>query len=300
MKLRNKILIISMIFWSFALYSQVMSYDDLNRLTKADYGNGYVINYEYDKLGNRTKKTVNAGCYSISGQDAYVQGFEHGLGDWRQIETDEENWAAETGPTLSGPNGPTGPSSSNEGNTYLYTESSSGNNNKSMILQSGCYSIPLTGSANFTIDYHMYGTGIKDLTIQMSVNGGAYTTILFKSGNQGNAWQQFSYNLSQQSGQTVRFRIIGKSGSTWRGDLAIDNIRIGANCPSNLVFSNTLFNNLTVLPGQERLASNMVESTSTLTNGVFHFGANQMVTLKGGFEVKQGVTFLGDSNGCVQ
>ncbi len=37
------------------------SYDDTGRLTKADYGNGKVISYTYDKAGNLLSRTVSGG-----------------------------------------------------------------------------------------------------------------------------------------------------------------------------------------------------------------------------------------------
>lgn len=40
--------------------SVTYTYDDLNRLTKADYGNGTAISYTYDEVGNRTQKYIQA------------------------------------------------------------------------------------------------------------------------------------------------------------------------------------------------------------------------------------------------
>lgn len=36
------------------------TYDDLNRLTRAEYGNGTAISYSYDEVGNRTQKYIQA------------------------------------------------------------------------------------------------------------------------------------------------------------------------------------------------------------------------------------------------
>lgn len=45
------------------------AYDDLNRLTKSDYGNGNVIEYSYDAAGNRISQTSVAAktAYNFSG-----------------------------------------------------------------------------------------------------------------------------------------------------------------------------------------------------------------------------------------
>lgn len=122
----KKYFIISCLVLSpFFLLSQSYTYNNLNRLVKAVYGSGYTIIYQYDKLGIRTKKIVTAGCQSITSQTAYYQSFEYGLGDWTQLETDSENWTAESRATLSGS---TGPATAQDSNSYLYTESSSRTN----------------------------------------------------------------------------------------------------------------------------------------------------------------------------
>jgi len=59
-KLKNKALIFIAAI-AFILTSAIAAladsinytYDDLNRLRKVDYGNGYVIEYDYDEVGNR-------------------------------------------------------------------------------------------------------------------------------------------------------------------------------------------------------------------------------------------------------
>ena len=52
----NKLLIALSTFWFVIATNAVpvgFTYDSLNRLTRADYGNGSVINYTYDPAGNR-------------------------------------------------------------------------------------------------------------------------------------------------------------------------------------------------------------------------------------------------------
>ena len=48
-------------------------YDDLNRLSQVDFGDGRVIEYTYDAAGNRESRTLQGVCsYSIS---PAVQGY---------------------------------------------------------------------------------------------------------------------------------------------------------------------------------------------------------------------------------
>lgn len=226
-----KYVIILFSILSFGLNAQTFTYDDLNRLIKADYSNGYNIVYEYDKLGNRTRRIVSAGCYNLSSEGAYVQSFEHGLGNWVQLESDNENWTHESGPTASSS---TGPTAAEEKLGYVYTEASS-RTSKTMTLQSGCYTIPSSGDYTLSFDYHMYGTRMGTLRAQISVNEGAYSDIFFKSGDQGNQWHLFEKNMSGYRGKTVHFKILATTGSGYQSDMAIDNIRIDSGCPDNLV-----------------------------------------------------------------
>ena len=50
------ILFVSML--AIADTSVSYTYDNMNRLKKVTYSNGVTVNYTYDALGNRTKKTV--------------------------------------------------------------------------------------------------------------------------------------------------------------------------------------------------------------------------------------------------
>ena len=63
----KKVIIIffSLILLVLNCIAQVTSYqyDDLNRLTRADYGNGTIINYTYDANGNRLTETTNSGSF---------------------------------------------------------------------------------------------------------------------------------------------------------------------------------------------------------------------------------------------
>ena len=43
------------------------TYDDLNRLTEVSYSNGVKVKYNYDALGNRTKKTVTTSVITTRG-----------------------------------------------------------------------------------------------------------------------------------------------------------------------------------------------------------------------------------------
>jgi YD repeat-containing protein len=51
----------------FAVSQTTYQYDNLNRLSKVTYSNGITIDYVYDELGNRTKKTVAGNSIAVTG-----------------------------------------------------------------------------------------------------------------------------------------------------------------------------------------------------------------------------------------
>ena len=108
-------------------------------------------------------------------------------------------------------------------------ESSSPNySTKRAILNSPCYDLSNENQATITFDYHMYGAStMGSLKLEVSTdNGASWSTVWSKSGNQGNTWLAASIDLSSYLGSTVKFRFNGVTGTTWQGDMAIDNLKI--------------------------------------------------------------------------
>ena len=54
--------------------AMTLNYDSLNRLTSADYGNGFVIRYSYDAAGNRLTQTVSSIATTIVKQSTNADG----------------------------------------------------------------------------------------------------------------------------------------------------------------------------------------------------------------------------------
>ena len=72
----------------------------------------------------------------------------------------------------------------------------------------------------------MYGLTTADLTIEISDDGGlSYNTIFTKSGDQGNQWNEEVISIAAFSG-IVHFKVIGVVGSSFTGDIAIDNFEV--------------------------------------------------------------------------
>ncbi|MEM8909658.1 MAG: GEVED domain-containing protein, partial [Bacteroidota bacterium] len=156
----------------------------------------------------------------------YSEGFESGFGGWTQASGDDFDWSRRSGST---PSNNTGPSSAAEGTFYMYTESSTPNySNKVAIFNSPCFDLSGESSAVFDFQYHMYGaSNMGNLVLEVSDdNGTSWTSVWSASGNQGNAWLSASVDLGAYVGSAIELRYVGTTGTTWRGDMAIDDLSL--------------------------------------------------------------------------
>ena len=71
----------------------------------------------------------------------------------------------------------------------------------------------------------MYGTNIGSLSLEVSTDeGSSWASVWNLSGNQGNQWNQVSVDLASYLGQSITMRFVGITGSSWRSDIAIDDL----------------------------------------------------------------------------
>lgn len=158
----------------------------------------------------------------------YSESFESGFGLWTQSTTDNMNWTRKSGNTTSSS---TGPSDAVNGSYYLYTEAT-GNSNKTAILESPVFSYPIASSIDISFRYHMYGSNMGSLALEVSIdNGLSWLELYYQSGDQGNSWGTVSIDIVQElcldvlsSDMQLRFK--GTTGSGFRSDMAIDYFRI--------------------------------------------------------------------------
>ncbi|AEH00950.1 GEVED domain-containing protein [Lacinutrix sp. 5H-3-7-4] len=166
------------------------------------------------------------GCSGAISSFPYNEGFESNFGGWTQGSGDDFNWTRRSGST---PSSNTGPSSASAGSQYAYMESSAPNySTKRALLVSPCFNLAGQNQATFSFKYHMYGAAaMGNLKVAVSTNSGSsWTTVWTQSGNQGNAWQNASIDLSSYAGSSVQLRFDGTTGTTWQGDMAIDAISL--------------------------------------------------------------------------
>ncbi|HRD54407.1 MAG TPA: zinc-dependent metalloprotease family protein [Flavobacteriales bacterium] len=198
------------------------------------YGSGYIAVLDASNMPLTTPistftSTANASfCLGAPCVSAlpYSESFSSGLGAWVQGATDYFNWSLGSGNTPTSNTGPTGDHTTGTGN-YLFTESSSPNNPARLAeLYGPCIDLEPFGSAELTFWYHMWGTAMGSLHVDVW-NGSAWATSLWsRTGNQGNSWQQGTLSLNAYVGGTVRIRFRGITGTGATSDMAIDDILI--------------------------------------------------------------------------
>lgn len=155
----------------------------------------------------------------------YSESFETDFGGWEQVATDDFDWTRNSGPTSSSA---TGPTAAADGAFYAYTESSWPNYpTKTTILNSPCFDLTGQDGTNLSFAYHMYGSSMGTLNLEVSSDGGStWTSEWSLSGNQGNTWSTASVDLSAYSGSTIQLRYVGTTSTSFRSDMAVDDISI--------------------------------------------------------------------------
>jgi hypothetical protein len=198
-------------------------------------GNGFRSDMAIDKI------SISNGFYSGGGDDPacgssngpctntvssfpYNESFEFGTGLWTTSSSGGSTipWTRRSGSTSSSS---TGPSSAYHGLFYMYTEAS-GNFNETATIVSPCIDASNLNNPYIYWKYHMYGSAMGTLYLELSTNGTTWNTIWSKSGNQGNSWESKLASLGNFNGVPFQLRFRGVTGSSYTSDMAIDDIEI--------------------------------------------------------------------------
>ncbi|MFN3243421.1 MAG: S8 family serine peptidase [Planctomycetota bacterium] len=149
--------------------------------------------------------------------------FETGFDSWSNASGDDLDWTRRSGTT---PSVDTGPTAAQEGNTYVYVESSgsgTGYPTKTAILDGP--TISMSGTEQIVFHYHMYGASMGTLQLQAVSSTGGVTNVWSRTGDQGNSWFQATVDLSSLGG-AQQLRFVATTGTSWQSDFAVDNIVI--------------------------------------------------------------------------
>ena len=152
-----------------------------------------------------------------------TESFESGPGiTWVMDPNNDIDWTNRSGGT---PSFNTGPSGAFDGSYYMYTEASGNGNgypNKEAIMYVECVDPTQWTQLSFVFAYHMYGSSMGTLSIDVSPDSG--TTWIEEwtlSGNQGNQWFQDFIDLSAYT-SNISVRVQAVTGTSWSSDIAVD------------------------------------------------------------------------------
>ncbi len=150
---------------------------------------------------------------------------------WEQLDGDDFDWLVFTGPTPSNQYESTGPTADHTSGTgnYVYVEASSPNNpDKKTMMISPKFNLNLLNKPELTFWCHMQSDSntMGNLYIDIEVDGVLKEGVVHLKDDHGADWFEVIQDLSQYKGERVRFILRGITGSSWCGDMAVDDFKV--------------------------------------------------------------------------
>ncbi|VGO15663.1 hypothetical protein PDESU_04248 [Pontiella desulfatans] len=198
------------------------------RITDADAIDVVADSNAYDNLRFRFIKHYLPISLTEVQSLPYAESFEDGIGAWREFDNDSTRyWEVGSGGT---PTAAAGPGGASDGNHYLFAEGHDAGGYVTNMVEC-VFDLGTAGSTVMTFDYHMYGSYIDFLSLDV-FDGSTWTSNVWtKKGQQqsgsDDAWLSATVDLSAYAGNaavTLRFRTANKQWGA--ADPAIDNIHI--------------------------------------------------------------------------
>ena len=213
-------------------------------------------------------------------------------------------WGTRSGDTGSGPTGPDDDVSG--GGNYIFIEASGGNVGDEALMKLPTLDLSALTAPSISFFYHMYGSGMGTLSVEVKdVADASYTEVFTISGQQqtdnADAFIEQFVDLSSFAGQTVNIRFKGvNDNDNGFGDIAIDEVSVDEAplCikPENLTASNTTTDSVDLTWDEESPSSATdgyewvvmssgdapdtanAEATGTVPNGTFTTNVTSLTT----------------------
>jgi len=173
----------------------------------------------YDSLATIDDGSCLYDCIDVD----TTESFESGQGiTWLLDLNNTVDWTNRSNGT---PSFNTGPSSAFDGTYYMYTEASGSGSNKEAIMYVPCIDPSQWSQLSLSFAYHMYGTAMGTLSIDISPDSGAtWVQEWMLSGDQGNQWSQAYVDLSAYT-SNISVRVQAETGTSYTSDISIDLLR---------------------------------------------------------------------------
>ncbi|XP_078619648.1 MAM and LDL-receptor class A domain-containing protein 1-like [Branchiostoma floridae x Branchiostoma japonicum] len=152
--------------------------------------------------------------------------FDTSLCGWTQDDTDDFDWRQQSGGTSTSNTGPS--EDVTGGGQYMYTEISGIRDGKKARLLSPLLTTSTTSCYTLSFYYHMYGTHIGTLNVYVIQDGvplDSTAPAWSLSDDQGDVWHEVEVVISRTQPYRVIFEAIKRGTTTYKGDMAIDEIK---------------------------------------------------------------------------
>lgn len=167
----------------------------------------------------------------------YAQDFEGGFPtDWNQIATSVPQWQYTTNQTSSTGTGPLG-AQNNTG--YVYLETSGGAAGLTDTMYSPLIDLSSTvDAARMVFYYHMFGATMGTLNVDITTDQVNWTNVFTQTGQVqtalGDPWVEVDIDMTPYAGNPIWVRFVGVRGTSFTGDISIDNFFVEAciSCPA--------------------------------------------------------------------
>lgn len=168
------------------------------------------------------------------------------------------------------------------GGKYIYLETSGGLLGDENVFSSPTVSIPLTTtSMTFEFAYHMFGASMGELHVVADTNGVSDTIVSFIGQQQTAGADPFlvsSTVLTGYEGTNLTIRFIGVRGSSYTGDISIDEVKL----------FNPLPNDAGLISIIDPISSTTLSANELIIVDIFNFGSNTITSLPISFIVDGG------------
>lgn len=158
--------------------------------------------------------------------------------DWTNPITDDLDWLVDVNGTSSGGTGPSVDHTlGTTAGKYVYIETScsgTGYPNMTAELESPWFDFTSYANVNLSFWYHAFGATQGNLNVESRVtSSGAWTAVAGPITDDVDLWQEWSGCLNGGV-DSVQFRFVYVSGSSFTGDIALDDISVSALAPVDI------------------------------------------------------------------
>lgn len=157
--------------------------------------------------------------------DLWTNGLSNAEDNWVDDLDDDFDWTVNSGFT---PSSSTGPSKDVSGSgKYVFLEATGASPGDSAVLLSPYFNLDVLDTSlepKMTWFYNMFGSTMGTLKVYIQQEL-FWHQVFTETGNQNDVWRPDTQSLDTMSG-LVRFRFVGIRGSSFRSDMAIDEVNL--------------------------------------------------------------------------